>query len=114
MNAPVPAPKDAPSILLLLGALGLTTVALVKLDSLLQGLESRVWKLENGIPPGARSWSVRAPGPAPEPRAEPADATEAPAPRTWENITEHMPAPESEHISTTPPRRRPRAAKDTD
>jgi hypothetical protein len=69
MNAPAPAaPKDGLSTLLLLGGLGLAAIAVVKLDGLLQDLESRVWKLEAG-PVGAKTW------PEPEPEdAKPAGA----------------------------------------
>lgn len=65
MNAPAPAaPKDGLSTLLLLGGLGLAAMAVVKLDGLLQDLESRVWRLE-----------ARRPEPVPEPEdAKPAGA----------------------------------------
>lgn len=46
MNAPVTAPKNNIDFLLLLGAFGLASLALIKLDGVLQDLESRVWRLE--------------------------------------------------------------------
>lgn len=48
MTPPAPAPKDPYSTLLILGGLGLAAIAVVKLDGLLQQLESRVWHLEVG------------------------------------------------------------------
>lgn len=69
MNAPAPpAPKDGFSTLLLLGGLGLAALAVVKLDGLLQDLESRVWRLEAR---GART--VPRPEPEPEPEPEPVE-----------------------------------------
>ena len=67
MNAPAPAaPKDGFSTLLILGGLGLAAIAVVKLDGLLQELESRVWKLE-----------ARGAGTPPPPEPEPEDAKPA-------------------------------------
>lgn len=61
MNAPAPAaPKGGLDTLLFVGAFAVASLALIKLDGLLQDLESRVWKLEAR---GARVMPAQAPEP---------------------------------------------------
>lgn len=58
MNAPVPAPKDPLSTLLILAGLGLGAVAILKLDDLLLDLKDRIWKLENRLSPPSSAVSA--------------------------------------------------------